>query len=145
MNDSLNDRDAIVELLAEAAWIFDHKQWDRVGEVFTPDVDAYGQQGIEALTANTVRYLGACGPTQHLIGNHRVQLDGDSATVVSYVRAFHPAVGVDRMERARPDQFWDFLGEYHDTLVRTPDGWRISRRVCVPRASTGTLDLLAGS
>ena len=54
-------------------------------------------------------------------------------------------LALDRMERARTDQFWDFLGEYHDTLVRTADGWRISRRVCIPRASTGTLDLLAGS
>jgi hypothetical protein len=145
----MSDRDAIVELLAEAAWIFDHKQWDRMGEVFTPDTDAYGQQGLEALTASTIRYLGACGPTQHLIGNHRVRVDGDTATVVSYVRAFHCADsatgGPDRMERARPDQYWDFLGEYRDTLVRTPAGWRISRRICVPRASAGTLDLLAGS
>jgi hypothetical protein len=145
MSDAVNDRDAIVELLAEAAWIFDHKQWDRIGEVFTSDTEAYEQQGIEALTANTIRYLGGCGPTQHLIGNHRVQVDGHTATVISYVRAFHLAAGVGRMDRARPDQFWDFLGEYRDTLVRTPDGWRISRRVCVPRASTGALDLLAGS
>jgi hypothetical protein len=145
MGGAVNDRDAILELLAEAAWIFDHKQWDRMAEVFTPDTEAYGQQGLDALTANTMRYLGACGPTQHLIGNHRVQIEGDTATVISYVRAFHLAAGVDRMDRARPDQFWDFLGEYRDTLVRTPDGWRISRRVCVPRASTGTLDLLAGS
>lgn len=141
----MSERDLILELLADAAWIFDHKQWDRMGEVFTPDTEAYGQQGIEALTANTVRYLGGCGPTQHLIGNHRVRIDGDTATVVSYVRAFHLSPDVDRMERARPDQFWDFLGEYHDTLVRAADGWRISRRVCIPRASTGSLDLLAGA
>jgi hypothetical protein len=139
----MDDRQAIVEVLIEAAWIFDHKQWGRMAEVFTPDAVAYGQRGLEAITANTIGYLGGCGPTQHLLGNHRVRVDGDRASVTSYVRAFHLRAGVDPMQRAEPDRYWDFLGEYHDTLVRTADGWRIASRVCTPTAGTGRLELTA--
>lgn len=131
------DRDAIVEVLTEAAWIFDHREWDRLDQVFTADAVAYGQHGLDAVRTNTIRYLGACGPTQHLLGNHRVIVKGDTATSTSYVRAFHHSAP------GRPAQFYDFVGEYHDRWVRTADGWRMTRRDCVPLATTGDLDLLA--
>ncbi len=135
----MTDRDSVLAVLSDAAWIFDHREWDRMAEVFTLDAIAYGQRGLDAITANTIRYLGNCGPSQHLIGNHRITVDGDAAEAVSYVRAFHSSVP------GRPTQHWDFLGEYHDELRRTPTGWRITQRVCTPLASIGDLDLLAGS
>jgi hypothetical protein len=73
-----------------------------------------------------------------LIGNHRITVDGDTARAISYIRAFHSSAP------GQPVQHWDFLGEYHDDLRQTPDGWRITQRVCIPLASTGDLDLLAG-
>lgn len=133
----MTDEQQIVDQLNEIAWIFDHKQWERLGEVFAEDAEGYGQRGLPAITANTVRYLGRCGPTQHLIGNHRIQVDGDRATSTSYVRAFHHSAADE------PAQFWDFLGEYHDTWLRTADGWRITCRRCLPIATSGDLDLLA--
>lgn len=137
----VGDREQILELLAEAAWIFDHKQWARIGEVFTADAVAYGCRGLEAIRANTVRYLGTCGPTQHLIGTHRVRTGADSATVTSHVRAFHLDAGAEPMGRVTAEQFWDFVGEYTDELRRTPDGWRIVSRVCRPIAGAGSLTL----
>ena len=74
-----------VDQLTEIAWILDHKQWDRLGEIFTGDAEGYGQQGLAAITANTIRYLGRCGPTQHLAGNHRIRLGGDRATLGDFV------------------------------------------------------------
>lgn len=139
----MDDRQAIVDVLIEAAWIFDHKQWERMAQVFTPDAVAFGRSGLAAITANTIRYLDGCGPTQHLLGNHRVRIDGDRASVTSYVRACHASSAVDPTARAAPGQYWDFLGEYHDTLVRTPDGWRIASRVCTPMVGIGGLDLVA--
>ncbi|MEO9140205.1 MAG: nuclear transport factor 2 family protein [Jatrophihabitans sp.] len=135
----MSDRDEIVDVLTEAAWIFDHREWDRLTEVFTPDVVAYGQEGLDAVRANTIRYLGRCGPTQHLVGNHRIRIDADTATSTSYVRAFH------RSAAGRPEQFWDFVGEYHDSWRRTDAGWRMTARVCRPLATVGDLDLLAPS
>lgn len=137
----MNARQEVVDLLTEAAWVFDQKQWDRMAEIFTADAVAYGQRGLDAITANTVRYLGGCGPTQHLLGNHRVRVDGDTARASSYVRACHLAAGADPFGRAQPHEYWDFLGEYTDELVRTAAGWRISSRQCRPIAGTGTLRL----
>lgn len=135
------DRQAIVDALHEIAWIFDHKQWERLGEVFTADAEGYGQQGLDAIVAQTVRYLSGCAATQHLVGNHRIQVDGDTATSTSYVRAFHRAAGTAALQRLAPGDFWDFLGEYHDTWRRTPVGWRLCRRICVPLAGVGELVL----
>lgn len=137
----MSDRDDILAVITEAAWIFDHKEWDRMGEIFTADAVAYGQSGLAAITANTVGYLGNCGPTQHLLGNHRVRFHGDSATATSYVRAFHLAGDGEPFGRAEPHQYWDFLGEYTDVLRRTRDGWRIASRRCRPIAGTGALQM----
>ena len=133
----MSDRDGILAVLAEAAWVFDHREWDRMADVFTPDAVAYGQRGLDAITANTIRYLGNCGPSQHLIGTHRITVEGDTATATSYVRAFHASAP------GKPAQYWDFLGEYRDELRRTPQGWRISARVCIPSTSLGDLELPA--
>lgn len=133
------DRRLIVDQLYEIAWILDHKQWERLGEVFTAYAEGYGQLGLPAITANTIRYLGNCGPTQHLTSNERVTVDGDHATSTSYIRAFHQSA------RGRPVQHWDFLGTYYDTWLRTAEGWRITCRVCRPLASLGELVLPAES
>ncbi len=137
----MSDRDDILEVLADAAWIFDHKRWDRMAEVFALDAVAYGQRGLDAITTNTIRYLGSCGPTQHLIGTHRVRLDGDTATVTSHVRAFHLGAEARPLGRAQSEQYWDFVGEYTDVLHRTSNGWRITSRICRPIASGGSLVL----
>lgn len=58
--------------------------------------------------------------TQHLIGNVRIELNGNTGTMTSYLSATHvidPAGAVDLAH-----------GTYVDTVVRTPQGWRISKR-----------------
>ncbi|WP_186628425.1 nuclear transport factor 2 family protein [Rhodococcus sp. BP22] len=125
----------IVEQLIEIAWILDHKEWDRLGEIFTEDAEGYGQKGLPAITANTIRYLGRCGPTQHLTGNYRVRVDGDRATSTSYIRAIHFSAP------GRPVQHWDFVGIYDDRWLRTDAGWRITHRSCQPLGTLGDLVL----
>jgi hypothetical protein len=57
--------------------------------------------------------------TQHQLGNHRIELDGDEAVCRTYVEAMHVAL-VDGEEE------WCLVGgEYNDRLRRTPSGWRI--------------------
>jgi hypothetical protein len=62
--------------------------------------------------------------TQHKTGNHRVSVSGDQANALSYVYACFVrdlGGGVDT---------YQVRGWYDDTLRRTPDGWRIARRIC---------------
>jgi hypothetical protein len=58
--------------------------------------------------------------TQHAVSNIRISLEGNSGTMRSYLGATHvvdPAGAVDLAH-----------GTYVDTVVRTPQGWRISAR-----------------
>ena len=119
----LDDRHQIIEQLNLLALLLDHRSWDRFGEVFAPDVDAYGHQGIDAVVTDSVRrHLGGCGPSQHLLGNYQIAVDGDAAHSVTRIRVMHQGAG----ERA--DRCWECFGEYHDAWARTPDGWRMTNR-----------------
>src|SRR5699024_3154972 len=67
-----------------------------------------------------------CGPSQHLLGNHRVELAvagaDDLARSRTYARVMHVGAG-DLAELS-----YECYGEYTDTWTRTPEGWRIRSR-----------------
>lgn len=113
----------VVGALNRLATLFDERRWDRLDEVLLPDATCYGHRGIDAVVANSLRrHLGGCGPSQHLLSNYDVEVDGDGATSRTKVRAFH--VGVGEHEGA----VFESIGVYHDQWVRTADGWRMSER-----------------
>jgi hypothetical protein len=122
-SDGLDDRHRIIDALNTLAYAFDHREWHRVGEVMAPDVDAYGHQGLQSVIDDSLRrHLGGCGPSQHLLGNYQIRIDGDVATSVTKARVFHRG----RDERA--DRSFEVFGEYHDRWQRTADGWRMTYR-----------------
>ena len=132
-----DDERAIVRQLHHLAWILDHRAWDRVAEVIDPDAVAYGQHGRQAVIDDSFRrHLGGCGPSQHLLGNAVVDVDGDRAVSRCYVRVYHQGAG----ERA--DRAWECMGEYHDGWARTADGWRIVTREFEVRVAVGDFDVL---
>jgi hypothetical protein len=114
---------AVVEALNRMSTIFDTRAWDRLAEVVLPDAICYGVTGIDALVRDVLRpHLGGCGPSQHLLGNYDIRVDGDVATSQTKIRAFHQGAG---------DQFpktFESIGVYHDQLLRTGEGWRLSKR-----------------
>lgn len=96
-----------------------------MAEVFAEDVVFdydEGGRGLDALRAVMMRFLGRCGPTQHLLGTIAVDVDGDHAVSCAYVQARHQ--GPDR----NPNRFFDTSGEYIDRWERGAMGWRIVRR-----------------
>ena len=132
----MNDRDQIVEALAEAAAATDTRDWATIRRLFTPDTVAYGAHGIDALIAQFEAFLGGVGPTQHLLGNHRVSVDGDTARSLTYGRVHH--VGAGPMDGSS----YECMGEYDDHWVRTDTGWRISRRWFEIRIQIGDFAVL---
>lgn len=58
--------------------------------------------------------------TQHLLGNVRIDLDGNSGEMSSYLSATHVIDPSGSVELAH--------GTYVDQVVRTPHGWRIASR-----------------
>lgn len=121
-----NTRDEIIERLADVATALDTRDWDALGALFTESATGYGVTGRAAIVEMVRDHLGGCGPSQHLLGNHRVEcdLDGDPdrARSRTYGRVFH--VGSDDLA----DLTYECFGEYTDLWTRTDLGWQISSR-----------------
>jgi hypothetical protein len=118
-----DDRVAIIESLAELAASFDHRDWDASRALMCSDVEAYGHSGVDAVIDNNLRaHLGGCGPSQHLLGNHRIAIDGAEATSVTYARVFHQGIG------EHSGKSFECFGEYHDTWKRRDSVWLLASR-----------------
>jgi len=77
-------------------------------------------EGRAALEEQVRRNLGRFAATSHHNTNVRVALDGDDATAMSYIYAWHAFAD------GTPDLH--VYGQYHDRLRRTAAGWRIAER-----------------
>ena len=131
-----DDRTVIVELLAEFATATDDRDWARIAGLLTDDCRAYGAHGPHAVVRRMQDHLGGVGPTQHLLGNHRVTVDGDRACSRTYGRVHH--VGAGPMHGSS----YECMGEYDDRWIRTDAGWRLSRRSFEIRISIGDFAVL---
>ena len=135
----------IVRVLDRYAEALDTRRWELLSEVFVPELEFdFGEWTVtsrEEAVATIRTYLDGCGPTQHLLGNYRIDVDGDAARSRVYVRAFHVGVG------PATGKTYEMGGEYRDALRRTPEGWRSFRREGVAFWEVGSRDVLgpAGS
>lgn len=134
----MSDSEAIVALLRQVAWLLDERQWDGFDHVFTTDATAYGADGpgIASIVSRIREFLGGCGPSQHLLGNHEISVHGDSARARTSFRALHQGLG------ERSGSTYEVVGYYHDELRRSDSGWRISDRVIDVRISIGDMSVL---
>lgn len=130
------DRTALVELLADFAAATDARDWETIAALLTADAVAYGAHGPEAVVARMQAHLGGVGPTQHLLGNHRVDVDGHRARTRTYGRVYHVGAG------PMAGSFYECLGEYDSRWVRTPAGWRMTHRHFEIRVSLGDMGVL---
>jgi hypothetical protein len=116
------DERAIERALHGVAATLDTRSWEALSEAFVADARGYGAVGREAIVARVRAHLGGCGPSQHLLGNVRVIIDGDTASSLAYARVHHVGIG------EQSGAFYECLGEYTDAWVRTSDGWRLTSR-----------------
>ena len=123
---SLADRIAIMDLTIAYCWALDTRQWDALDDVFAEDVTAELaaplMHGVEAIKARVARALVPLDDSQHMVTNHQIVVDGDTATCRCYLHAQHVRRGVEGGDN------FVIGGRYEDTMVRTPNGWRISHR-----------------
>jgi hypothetical protein len=137
------DRDAIVDVVNRYAYSLDERDWALLDQVFA--VDATGQyggpgsplEGLEAIGASIRSFLDGCGPSQHLLGNHIVEVNGDEAVSRCKARVYHYGAG----ERAALTPY-ECFGVYRDRLRRTPEGWRIAERVFDVQHAVGDIKIL---
>jgi 3-phenylpropionate/cinnamic acid dioxygenase small subunit len=126
----LSDRIEIQDLLVRYARAIDTKDWHLLDSCFTADahVDYTSSGGIAGPYPEVRQWLAkalAIFPVAiHYVTNSTVELDGDRATAKTYL--YNP------MQMRTADgttQSFTVGGIYHDRLVRSPSGWRISERL----------------
>ena len=124
---SAEDILAIQAVVVLYGFLIDDREWDRFDQVFTEDaVVDFRDQSAEPPTglapivgrAEIVRQFRdvLTHPYQHMLVNHVLE-DVSPDEVVVRSKALLPIPG---------GSVADTL--YHDTVIRTPDGWRISRK-----------------
>lgn len=121
------DREAVKDVTIAYCWALDRHEFDGLRRVFLADATArLGDEecdGVEAIIARVARALGPLDDSQHIISNHEVHVDGDTATSRCYLHAQHVR------RAAEGGANFIVAGRYEDELERTPAGWRIRRRV----------------
>ncbi|MCV7170008.1 nuclear transport factor 2 family protein [Mycobacterium manitobense] len=137
---SLLDEREIVRALYTAARAMDDHDWSTLAEIFAEDATGdlgTGRLDSAAAIIEVIRsYLDSCGPTQHMLGNVVVDIDGDTAASRAYVHDVH--LSKDRMQR-----FYT-MGDYRDTWARRGGRWRITERFKANRSHVGSLDAVFG-
>lgn len=136
----MDDRSAVIETVIRYATALDARDFSLLEEVFTADVTCdFGAGpvgGRDAVRGMLEEMLGGGGTSQHLLGNHVVEIEGDEARCVTQVRAFSAGAG------SAAGQTYELFGEYRDELVRGPEGWRIARRKMKVRHEQGAREVL---
>jgi 3-phenylpropionate/cinnamic acid dioxygenase small subunit len=119
------DRQDITDVLLRYATWIDRRDWPLFRTVFTDDCELdYGEvgswKGVDAVTEFMQQAHAMAGHTMHRLTNQAITVDGDTAVARTYVDALimlgDNTSGVNA------------AGFYDDELVRTDDGWRVTRR-----------------
>jgi hypothetical protein len=136
----LSDRSEIIDLTIAYTWALDTKQVELLRDVFHADATALlrGREcnGVDEIVARIGGSLTRFDLTQHLIGNHQVRIDGDTATCRCQLQSQHTRFGLEGGEN------YTIAGMYLDELVRTEAGWRIMHRTMQQTWTEGNAGVL---
>lgn len=135
----LAERD-IARLLARVARAMDERDWVVLDEIIEDDARADFGLGLvtgrAAIVAVMRSFLDACGPTQHLLGNLTIEIEGDEARSRCYVSDLH----LGQADKAHLTL--QTLGEYQDRWQRRTGRWWLIERIKLNRAHVGTFAVL---
>lgn len=130
--EQISDRLEIQQLLIDYSTAIDQRRFDDLDSVFTPDayIDYRVSGGIDGRFPEVKAWLKEVLPNfpafYHMLGNVDVRITGDSAT--SRAICFNPMVmGGDSGQDSAQIYFIGIW--YVDELVRTSQGWRMTKRV----------------
>lgn len=130
----------IYRAVVRFARAMDERDWDVLRELTTGDVTAdMGTgplEGVDAIIGVIRSYLDDCGPTQHLLGNVLIDVEGDTARSRCYVSDMHLGQG------DAAGKTFSTLGDYHDQWRRENGLWRMNHRTKLNRAHIGSFDVL---
>ncbi len=125
----LSDRVEIQELLTRYCHAIDENDWATLAELFTEDADCdYSQFGgprcdkkglIEFLSG----FVGSIAGSQHTISTMTIDLADTVAKVRTAAQVMLIMPDENGIDQINVSGLW-----YHDTVVKTAQGWRIKQR-----------------
>jgi 3-phenylpropionate/cinnamic acid dioxygenase small subunit len=123
------DRQDIAEVLLRYATGIDRRDWSVFRSAFTADCELdYGEigtwNGVDAVTDFMEQSHAMAGHTMHRLTNQVITVNGDRAEARTYVDGLIMAADNGSGVNA--------AGFYDDDLVRSAEGWRITRRRFTP-------------
>jgi ketosteroid isomerase-like protein len=124
---TLQDRIEIADVLYRYSSAVDSFDADGLRSTLADDIWAqYGNgdpvEGGDKLASWIVGATATVIWQHHLLNVYHVTIDGDQANTLSYLTSY-------QVFEENPDAAVILVARYHDELRRTPDGWKISRRV----------------
>lgn len=130
----------IQRALARMARAMDERDWPAVDGLMLPEATADLGMGMISGRAGIVAFirtfLDDCGPTQHLLGNILIEVDGDVAASWCYVSDMHQGLGDKALLT------FSTLGDYHDRWRKVDGRWMMSHRTKLNRAHIGDIRVL---
>ncbi|RMI28901.1 nuclear transport factor 2 family protein [Nocardia stercoris] len=142
---STQDRLDIIETCTRMAWYADHRECERLGEIFADAtvLDYTSLNGGEPVTVSPeqigsawAQALGRFEATQHLITNHLVTVAGDAAVCTAAFQATH------RKGTPLGASLWTLGGIYRFELTRTGETWKIAAVVMTATWGDGNQGLV---
>jgi hypothetical protein len=125
----LSDRAEIQELLTRYCHAIDENDWPTLDNIFTDDTECdYSQFGgprcdkkglIEFLSG----FVGSIAGSQHTISTMTIDLAADTAKVRTAAQVMLIMPDENGVNQINVSGLW-----YHDTVVKTTQGWRIKQR-----------------
>ncbi len=124
---ALQDRTDIADVLYRYSSAVDSFDNAGVRSALADDIHAqYGNgdpvDGGDKLAAWIAEATATVIWQHHLLNVYHITIDGDQATTLSYLTSY-------QVFKENPDAAIILVARYHDELKRTPDGWKISKRV----------------
>jgi len=125
----LSDRAEIQDLLTRYCHTIDGHDWKSLAQLFTDDAQIDYSQfgGPHCDKRGLIEFLSSFVPTlrgaQHTISTMLIELDGDTAKVRTAAQVMLIAADENGVDQINVSGLW-----YHDTVVKTTQGWRIKQR-----------------
>jgi len=139
--DQLIAERSIYRNLVAFSCAMDDRDWEAFEDITSENMTASLGQGEISGRANIVAFIRSfldnCGPTQHLLGNVVIDVQGNVAKSSAYVCDMHLGNG------DKSGMTFHTLGRYNDEWECIEGCWRMVRRVKDNRAVVGSMEVFA--
>jgi hypothetical protein len=143
--DRSQDTKEIEQLLYLYAWMVDQRKWELMDQVFAPGatIDYTSTGGVKGLYRPTLewldRALSGWPINLHYITNVTVEFSASGATARCMFFAPMGRTVPGTKGGLGSQEVINNGGFYFDKLAKTPQGWRITERVCNQTVMIGSL------